>query len=377
MKRAPGRSRLEHGRVKRPYCVSDDEMNRESAASPDVFTVRGSWRRQAWVVGASSGFVVVGALMLLLPPPAKSVLPWSEAGQGLVGLLAILFGIVGLAVMVYVASRPILHVGPDGLTDYRRRIDIPFVDIMSVSIHSQQYRVVWLSWLIVVGSLLAGCGSSSDLGQQEPTYVRQLSITETTVRGLDDGWSVGVQWVSNERYVDAEGKERRGLVARISVWNDALGQSDTLHVYEGMVFPIGEQRFQVIKLKTNRSLSVAPGSSNGYVVIGQLDRGPTGAPASGDRMSAQPKLSDSPQQNRTLAITVNTSRDDPVLYLTLIFEVRDKATQAVLHRQQTHASSRLAWSMRWLDNSVVQLQSSDVGTYCWQEQKNLRLLKSK
>lgn len=281
MKRAPGRSRLEHGRVKRPYCVSDDEMNRESAASPDVFTVRGSWRRQAWVVGASSGFVVVGALMLLLPTPAKSVLPWSEAGQGLVGLLAILFGSVCLAVMVYVASRPILHVGPDGLTDYRRRIDIPFVDIMSVSIHSQQYRVVWLSWLIVVGSLLAGCGSSSDLGQQEPTYVRQLSITETTVRGLDDGWSVGVQWVSNERYVDAEGKERRGLVARISVWNDALGQSDTLHVYEGMVFPIGEQRFQVIKLKTNRSLSVAPGSSNGYIIIGQLAEDSEAVPGMG------------------------------------------------------------------------------------------------
>ena len=138
MKRARGGSRLEHGRVKRPYCVSDDEMNRESAASPDVFTVHGSWRRQAWVVGVSSGFVIVGVLMLLLPPPAKSVLPWSEAGQGVVGLLAILFGSVGLAVMVYVVSRPILHVGPDGLTDCRRRIEIPFVDIMSVSIHSQQ-----------------------------------------------------------------------------------------------------------------------------------------------------------------------------------------------------------------------------------------------
>lgn len=138
MKRARGGSRLELGRVKRPYCVSDDEMNRESAASPDVFTVHGSWRRQAWVVGAGSGFVIVGVLMLLLPPPAKSVLPWSEAGQGVVGLLAILFGSVGLAVMVYVAGRPILHVRPDGLIDCRRGIEIPFVDIMSVSIHSQQ-----------------------------------------------------------------------------------------------------------------------------------------------------------------------------------------------------------------------------------------------
>lgn len=148
-------------------------------------------------------------------------------------------------------------------------------------VKGSQPRVVWLSWLIVVGSLLAGCGSSSDLGQQEPTYGRQLSITETTVGGLGNGWSVGVQWVSNERYVDAEGKERRGLVARISVWNDALEKNDTLEVYEGMVFPIDEQRFQVIKLKTNSSLSTAPGSSNGYIVIGQLAEDSEAVPGMG------------------------------------------------------------------------------------------------
>ncbi len=113
-------------------------MGQKLAVSPDVFTVRGSWRRQAWVVGLSSGFVVVGALMLLLPPPAKSVLPWSEAGQGVVGLLAILFGSVGLAGMLYVASRPIWLLQPAGLTDCRRRVDIPFADILSVSITSQQ-----------------------------------------------------------------------------------------------------------------------------------------------------------------------------------------------------------------------------------------------
>jgi len=288
-----------------------------------------------------------------------------------------------------------------------------------------------------------------------------------------------------------------------------LEQNDTLEVYEGMVFPIGEQRFQVIKLKTNSSLSIAPGSSNGYIVIGQLaedseavpgmggmgltagtverlfedgsahvyrqdgsetidlfchvvegtwcyfvpqgqiepydgrydpriedevrritsdvaeqltkelgveyiaqsrnngvkvrcahpvnasssvtcqvDRGggwqelvvwpqSVSAPASGNRMSAQPTLIDSPQQDRTLVITVDANRDDPTRYLTLVFEVRDKATQAILHRQQTHASSRLAWSMRWLDNSFVQLQSSDIGTFCWQEQQDGTWLEAK
>lgn len=92
--------------------------------------------------------------------------------------------------------------------------------------------------------------------------------------------------------------------------------------------------------------------------------------------TAEPVLIVSPQQDRTLSITVNTSRDDPALYLTLIFEVRDKATQAILHRQQTYASSRLAWSMRWLDNNVVQLQSSDIGTFCWQEQQEGSWLES-
>lgn len=77
---------------------------------------------------------------------------------------------------------------------------------------------------------------------------------------------------------------------------------------------------------------------------------------------------ESPRKDRALVVTVNTSRDDSTKYLTLVFEVRDKATQTVLHRQQTGASSRMAWSMHWLDNSTVQLKSSDVGTYCWRMQ---------
>ena len=135
---------------------------------------------------------------------------------------------------------------------------------------------LWLARLILVGGILAGCSSSPDFGHQETTtmaestYVHRVSITETTVGGLGNGWNVGVQWISNEQYVDAEGKERRGNVARISVWNDALGQNDVLEVYEGMIFPIGEQRFQVIELKPSSSLSLKPGSSNGYIVIGQL-----------------------------------------------------------------------------------------------------------
>lgn len=107
---------------------------------------------------------------------------------------------------------------------------------------------IWLIGAALAGILLTGCYSTPDSGQQEittvpePTYVHQLSITETTVGGLGNGWNVGVASISFGEYADAEGKERKGRVARISVWNDALEQSDTLRVYEGMVFPIGEQR---------------------------------------------------------------------------------------------------------------------------------------
>lgn len=91
-------------------------------------------------------------------------------------------------------------------------------------------------------------------------------------------------------------------------------------------------------------------------------------PSEAERGRQQLQVIDSPQNDRTLTIGVNASRDDPTQYLTLVFEVRDKASGDLLHRQQTRASSRMAWSMRWLDNRTVQLSSSDVGTTCWQEQ---------
>ncbi len=134
----------------------------------------------------------------------------------------------------------------------------------------------WLAWLIVIGSVLAGCAALPDFGGRgtpatpEPAYVRQISIKETTVDRLGNGWNVGLETMWNGRYVDDEGNERAGRVARIGVWNVPLEINDTLEVYEGMIFSIGDQRFQVIELKRNSSLSIKPGSSNGYIVIGQL-----------------------------------------------------------------------------------------------------------
>ena len=103
----------------------------------------------------------------------------------------------------------------------------------------------WLIRLILAGTLLTGCNASSDFDRQkttpmaEPTYLSGVTINASTVGRLDGGWSVGVQWVSNEEdYVDAEGKAQRGRLARISVWNDTLGKNDILEVYEGMIFSV-------------------------------------------------------------------------------------------------------------------------------------------
>ncbi|HRI55551.1 MAG TPA: hypothetical protein PK170_00475 [Anaerolineae bacterium] len=134
----------------------------------------------------------------------------------------------------------------------------------------------WLARLIIIGSVLAGCTSSPDFGHQEtptmaePTYIYQESIKEGTVSHWENGGSIGVEAISRGRYVDEDGHEQTGVGARISI---ALGRDEpaqSIIVYKGTVFSVGDQRFQVIELKPNSSLSVMPGSSNGYIVIGQL-----------------------------------------------------------------------------------------------------------
>ena len=73
---------------------------------------------------------------------------------------------------------------------------------------------------------------------------------------------------------------------------------------------------------------------------------------------SNPLVIRSPQGDRSLLVVTGP---------TLTFEVREGATGRVLLRQSTRAATRLAWDLRWLDNRTVQLQSSDIGTYCWQE----------
>ena len=134
----------------------------------------------------------------------------------------------------------------------------------------------WLIILITITVSLAGCNGLQNFEQQETPpmtqsdFVYQVSVQETTMSGLDNGWDIGLQMIYQSEYVDNQGQKQTGRMARISIGNRDLMQADTLEVYEGMIFSVGEQRFQVIKLKPNSSLSSKPGSSNGYITLGQL-----------------------------------------------------------------------------------------------------------
>lgn len=78
-------------------------MNRP--ADDKTVVIRGGWGSHLKALLGGIGFVVVGVLMLTLPPPTRSVLPWSEPIQHIIGVLSIVFGGVGLAALLYRAIR--------------------------------------------------------------------------------------------------------------------------------------------------------------------------------------------------------------------------------------------------------------------------------
>lgn len=134
----------------------------------------------------------------------------------------------------------------------------------------------WLAWLALAGLALAGCNLSQGNTNQEPTtmatedYSRQLTVKETTMRRLGNGWDLGLQMIYQGQFVDSQGREQTGPMARLSLGNDKLQQVETVEVHDGAILQAGDQRFRVLQIKPNSSLSAAPGSSNGYIVIGQL-----------------------------------------------------------------------------------------------------------
>lgn len=123
----------------------------DADAAPAALIIRGAADKHALLALGSLAFVVVGTLMLMLPPPAR----WSAGRVLLGGLLVLLLGLVGLGTTVYVATRPILLLYPDRLVDVRRSLTIPYIEIRAVAEVSpadQTGRLArWLSpqWLLL------------------------------------------------------------------------------------------------------------------------------------------------------------------------------------------------------------------------------------
>lgn len=88
---------------------------------------------------------------------------------------------------------------------------------------------------------------------------------------------------------------------------------------------------------------------------------------------ASPRLPQSiysPDNSKIIVPTINNSKSDMTKYLCVKITAVDAQTSQVLFEEQTGASDRMNWSIQWLTNHLILLKSSDIGSYCWQEDKN-------
>jgi len=74
----------------------------------------------------------------------------------------------------------------------------------------------------------------------------------------------------------------------------------------------------------------------------------------------------SPDGSLTLVTSINQDRADRTAYLCVKFQIFDKAGQ-VVYEEQTHASDRMIWTMKWEGDQRLVLESSDIGTYAWEQ----------
>lgn len=114
--------------------------------------IRGSLGKQALLLLAGLAFAGVGSLMLTLPPPANPLLGWSSPvgriAQVVVGVLAVLLGVITVVTLLYTATRPIVLLYDDYIVDARRKLTIPCADIREVTVARSEGRGA-LQWLLL------------------------------------------------------------------------------------------------------------------------------------------------------------------------------------------------------------------------------------
>jgi hypothetical protein len=88
---------------------------------------------------------------------------------------------------------------------------------------------------------------------------------------------------------------------------------------------------------------------------------------------SQPRQPDpifSPSGKRVLIPTINMSKEDMVKYLSIKIKIQEIDTGDIIFEEQTQASARMRWSIKWLSENFIQLNSSDIGILCWEEGSN-------
>src|SRR5688572_19074846 len=79
--------------------------------------------------------------------------------------------------------------------------------------------------------------------------------------------------------------------------------------------------------------------------------------------SSVPKPIYSVDGSRVIIPSVDYNKDNQDAYLLVHLEVQDTKSGKTLFQVQTRASDRMRWSVSWVDNSIVKIDSSDVGIY--------------
>jgi hypothetical protein len=75
----------------------------------------------------------------------------------------------------------------------------------------------------------------------------------------------------------------------------------------------------------------------------------------------------SPDNSKVAIPSVSYNKHDHDTYLLIYIEIKDTNSEEVLFQILTRASDRMRWSVEWIDNSRIKLDSSDIGFYCWGE----------
>jgi hypothetical protein len=80
-----------------------------------------------------------------------------------------------------------------------------------------------------------------------------------------------------------------------------------------------------------------------------------------------PKPVYSPDGTRVIIPTINFNKADQDNYLLVRLKIQNTKSEETLFQVQTRASDWMRWSVAWIDDNTIILNSSDIGAYCWEE----------